>query len=217
MWRIKTVANTENEHGIDEAEFDKLREQRSMVIDHLSQIIKNRQSDEVKVQATTLLVDLYTLFTTIDDSIQDNLLTSDEYQISSDLQLLITDVLEEEIHVLHLSEKKRTAIARGDDEDGEEEHDEEFPDADLSPEARSALHEKRVCELAARMTLAILGGALPKSFAQNLQQHKGKVGSSYDKVILELGALTDKPVPARKPEIVQEPMEEMIEVAMDEP
>jgi hypothetical protein len=37
------------------------------------------------------------------------------------------------------------------------------------------------------MTLAILSGALPKSFVQTLQRHKGKVGQSYDKIILELG------------------------------
>jgi len=211
MWRTKSIAATADDIGIDETALDNLREQRSTVIDDLKHIIRDRPADEVKVQATTLLVDLHTLFTTIDESTRDSLLTIDDYQLSSDLQNLITDVLEEEIHLLHLSEKKKSNIEHGENEEDE---DEEMPDADLSPEARSALHEKRVCDLAARMTLAVLGGALPKSFAQNLQQHKGKVGQSYDKVILELGVVPEKPAPAKKPEIVQEPvMEDMVEVA----
>jgi hypothetical protein len=63
---------------------------------------------------------------------------------------------------------------------------------DLSPETRVAIHEKRICDLAARMTLAVLGGSLPKTFTQTLLQYKGKVGQSYDKIILELGM--EKPV-----------------------
>jgi hypothetical protein len=95
--------------------------------------------------------------------------------------------------------------------DEEDEEDEEMPDiADLSPETRGAIHERRVCELAARITLAILGGALPKSFTQTLQRHKGKVGQSYDKIILELGV--DKPAEkavAKKsaPVVVEEAVE----------
>lgn len=98
-------------------------------------------------------------------------------------------------------------------EEDEEDEDEEMPDvANLSPETRGAIHERRVCELAAKMTLAVLGGTLPKSFTQTLQRHKGKVGQSYDKIILELGV--DKPVEkavAKKSDPVV--VEEAVEVA----
>jgi hypothetical protein len=107
-------------------------------------------------------------------------------QMSVEMQDSIINVLEEEINLFHLSEKKSSNIISGEDDRDDE--DEEMPDvADLSPEQRSAIHERRICEIAARMTLAILGGALPKTFAQTLQRHKGKVGQSYDKIILELG------------------------------
>ena len=58
------------------------------------------------------------------------------------------------------------------------------------------------------MTLAVLGHALPKSFAQTLQIHKGKVGQSYDKIILELGLPSEKP-PVKKvdPVVVEEAAE----------
>jgi hypothetical protein len=106
------------------------------------------------------------------------------------MQDIITNVLEEEINLLRLSEKKSSSIARGEDDDDDE--DEEMPDTDaLSPETRGAIHERRVCELAARMTLAVLGGTLPKQFIQTLLLHKGKVGQSYDKIILEL--VVEKP------------------------
>jgi hypothetical protein len=166
-------------------------------------------------QATTLLIDLYTLFTTINKPTRDDLLAGDE-QPSTQVQDDITNVLEEEINLIHLSEKKSSKIARGeDDEDEGEEEDEEMPDvADLSPETRGAIHERRVCELAARMTLAVLGGTLPKTFSQTLLRHKGKVGQSYDKIILELGV--EKPVEksvAKKvePAVVME-VEENVEV-----
>ena len=211
MWRLKAITSVED--GIDRKALNNLRDKRMMVIDELKQIIKQRPADEVKVQASTLLTDLYTLFTTIDEPTRNALLTSEDYQLPSDLQNTITDVLEEEIHVLRLSEKKSSNVERGDNDEDEDE-DEDIPDANLSPEARSALHEKRICDLAARMTLAVLGGALPKSFAQTLQRHKGKIGQSYDKVILELGALVEKPAPTKKVEPAK-PMEEVIEVALE--
>ena len=112
------------------------------------------------------------------------------------MQDTITNVLEEEINLLRLSEKKSSGIARGEDD---EEEDEEMPDINpLSPETRGAIHERRVCELAARMTLAILGGALPKQFVQTLLLHKGKVGQSYDKIILELGVEKSGEKPVKK-------------------
>lgn len=68
-----------------------------------------------------------------------------------------------------------------------------MPDvADLSPETRGAIHERRVCDIAGKIVLAILGGALPKTFIPILQKFKGKVGQSYDKIILELGAVPEQ-------------------------
>jgi len=88
-----------------------------------------------------------------------------------------------------------------------------MPDvADLFPETRGAIHERRLCDLAARMTLAILGGALPKTFTQTLQKHKGKVGQSYDKIILELGTIPEKPAAPKK---TAEPVEVVEEVASE--
>jgi len=64
---------------------------------------------------------------------------------------------------------------------------------DLPPEARGAIHEKRVIDLGAKMVLAILGRALPKTFAETLLHHKGKAGQSFDKLLFELG-VESKPV-----------------------
>lgn len=133
------------------------------------------------------------------------------------LQDTITNILEEEINLLHSSDKKSSNIVRGDadaDEDQEEE-DEEMPDvANLPPETRAAIHERRICELAARMTLAVLGGVVPKSVAQTLLRHKGKVGQSYDKVIIELGATGEKPAvkvaKTVEPEVIPDVVEEAV-------
>jgi len=91
-------------------------------------------------------------------------------------------------------------------------------EAALSAETRGAIHEKRVCDIAARITLAILGGALPKSFTETLQKYKGKVGPSYDKIILELGSIAEKEKPKKKPDqiaavAVTDPVEDPIEEA----
>jgi hypothetical protein len=64
------------------------------------------------------------------------------------------------------------------------------------------------------MTLAVLGGSLPKAFAQTLQEHKGKVGQSYDKIIIELGV--DKPVAKKAAPAVQETAVEGVIVVQDE-
>jgi hypothetical protein len=103
---------------------------------------------------------------------------------------MITDVLDEQIHQLQLSEKKSTKVARVEDSDSENEEDHTH----LSPETRGAIHEKRVCELAARMTLGVIASSLPKTIGQTLLQHKGKLGQSYDKVVLELGIIPESNV-----------------------
>ena len=93
-----------------------------------------------------------------------------------------------------------------------------MPDvADLSPETRGAIHERRVCDLAGKIVLAVLGGALPKTFTPLLQKYKGKLGQSYDKVILELGAVAEKPVVAKKAAtpIVERDVLEEIEVGSE--
>jgi hypothetical protein len=137
---------------------------------------------------------LYTLFTTLHKSARDEVLAGDSSP-SQALQDNIINIFEEEINLLHLSEKKSSKIVRGDadqpEEDREEDEDEDEEEMgdirDLPPEARGAIHEKRVIELGAKMVLAILGGALPKSFSQTLLLHKGKAGQSFDKLLLELG------------------------------
>jgi len=138
-------------------------------------------------------------------------------QLSATSQDRITNVLEDEVNLLHLSEKKSSNIVHGEGEE-EADEDEELPDvADLSPEARGAIHEKRICDLAARMTLAVLGNALPKSFAQTLHRYKGKLGQSYDKIILELGGMVEKPVVKKADPVAAEPVVtgDVIEVASE--
>jgi hypothetical protein len=139
---------------------------------------------------------LYTLFTTLPKDPRDHVLSGDLVPAQA-VQDNITNALKEEINLLHLAEKKSSKIARGkdrDEQDEDEDEDEEMGDVgDLPPEARGAIHEKRVIDLGAKIVLAVLGGALPKTFAQTLLHHKGKVGQSFDKLLFELG-VESKPV-----------------------
>ena len=167
------------------------------------------------------MIDLYTLFTTIDESTRIEHLDNEDWQIPQYARENITDVLEQEIRLLHRSEKSSTII-RADNDDDEEEEDQEMEDEGVfSNETRGAIHEKRVCDIAARMTLAILGGALPKQFAETLYKYKGKVGQSYDKIILELGPIPDKAKPKAKPmenAVVvedEDPIEDIVEDAIE--
>lgn len=93
----------------------------------------------------------------------------------------------------------------------------------MSPETRSAIHEKRVCDVAARITLAILGGALERAVAERLVKVKGKVGQSFDKIILELGTVAEKEKEKAKKAaavseaiVVEDVIEDPIDEAMDE-
>jgi len=172
-----------------------------------------------------LLLDLYTLFTTLPKSSRDQVLAGDA-QPPQTTQDHITNILEEEINLVHLAEKKSSKIVRGEDdqqdqEDEEDDESEEMEDiGDLPPEARGAVHEKRVIELGAKMVLAVLGGALPKSFTQTLLHHKGKAGQSFDKLLLELGVeskpaekvMVPKPAADVAPVTVAEPVE--VEMAL---
>jgi uncharacterized membrane protein YsdA (DUF1294 family) len=195
MWRVRSITSAESDSAPETEALNDLQEKRIAVLDNLTQILDNRPTDEVRIQAASLLLDLYTIFTTVEQSLRNDILQG-ETQLSTKLQDTITNVLEEEINLLHSSEKKASNIVRGDDDDEqEEEEDEEMADvANLPPETRGAIHERRICELAARMTLAVLGGVVPKTFAQTLLRHKGKVGQSYDRVIVELGVVVEKPV-----------------------
>jgi hypothetical protein len=91
----------------------------------------------------------------------------------------------------------------------------------MSPETRSAIHEKRVCDVAARITLAILGGALERGVAERLVRVKGRVGQSFDRIILELGAVGEKEKGKRgvvmaEGIVVQEGVEDVVDEVMDE-
>jgi len=93
----------------------------------------------------------------------------------------------------------------------------------LSPETRSAIHEKRACDVAARITLAILGGALERGVAERLVKVKGKVGQSFDKIILELGTVAEKEKEKAKKAVVvseaivvEDGIEDPIEEGMEE-
>src|SRR5271155_4074875 len=197
MWRVRSITSAESDSAPETEALNDLQEKRIAVLDILTQILDNRPGDEVRIQAASLLLDLYTIFTTVKQSLRNDILQG-ETQLSTKLQDTITNVLEEEINLLHSSEKKASNIVRGDNDDDdeqEEEEDEEMADvANLPPETRGAIHERRICELAERMTLAVLGGVVPKTFAQTLLRHKGKVGQSYDRVIVELGVVVEKPV-----------------------
>ena len=197
MWRVRSITSAESDSAPETEALNDLQEKRIAVLDVLTQILDNRPADEVRIQAASLLLDLYTIFTTVEPSLRNSILQG-QTQLSTKLQDTITNVLEEEINLLHSSEKKASDIVRGDhddDDEQEEEEDEEMADvANLPPETRGAIHERRICELAARMTLAVLGGVVPKTFAQTLLRHKGKVGQSYDRVIVELGVVVEKPV-----------------------
>ena len=165
-----------------------------------------------------MLLDLYTLFTTLPKSSCDQILAGDA-QPPQATQDNITNVLEEEINLVHLAEKKSSKIFRGEEdqqdrEDEEDDESEEMGDmGDLPPEARGAIHEKPVIELGAKMVLAVLGGALPKSFTQTLLHHKGKAGQSFDKLLLELGVETK---PAEKG-MVPKPAAQVVPVTVTEP
>lgn len=193
MWRVRSITSPESTSSGDADAVNDLQEKRTVVLDVLTQILSNRPADEVRVQAACLLLELFTIFTTVEQSLRNDILQG-ETRLSMKLQDVITNILEEEINLLHSSEKKSSNIVRGDN-DAEEDEDEEMPDvANLPPETRGAIHERRICELAARVTLAVLGGVVPKTVAQTLLLHKGKVGQSYDKVIVELGTVVEKPV-----------------------
>ena len=220
MWRVRSFTSDESGSLRDGDVLTDLQEKRTAVLDILSQILDNRPADEVKIQAAALLLDLYTIFTAVEETVRKEILQG-ETQLSTKLQDTITNVLEEEINLLHSSDKKSSNIVRGENEEEPEDEDEGMLDVDnLSPETRGAIHERRVCELAARMTLAILGGALPKTFSQGLLRHKAKVGQSYDRIIVELGAVVEKTAVkvAKTAEVVPDAgenlvMEDAIEVA----
>jgi hypothetical protein len=50
MWRIRASTSVESDSGVDEDALNDIRAKKNDVIDELSQILKERPSDEVKVQ-----------------------------------------------------------------------------------------------------------------------------------------------------------------------
>src|SRR5271168_4216987 len=116
----------------------------------------------------TLLVDLYTICTSAEGD-----LSNFETKIPMDVQDLIINLLEEEINLLRSTSKKTSKVPNGDTQDDEEEDEEDEDEemSDVPPETREAIHEKRVCEIAARVVLAILAASLPKTFAEQLLKH----------------------------------------------
>src|SRR5271170_6978613 len=143
MWRVRSITSAESDSAPEADALNDLQEKRTAVLDNLTQILDSRPADEIRIQAASLLLDLYTIFTTVEQSLRNDILQG-ETQLSTKLQDSITNVLEEEINLLHSSEKKASNIVRGDNDDDEqeEEEDEEMADvANLHPETRGAIHE----------------------------------------------------------------------------
>jgi len=154
-----------------------------------------------------LLIDLYTVFMSTDDSVRASLLGVDD-KFSAEKLATIANIFNDEITSLHRSGKKSSNIARGGDDEQEHQGGDMDEADELTPEFRRVIHERQVCGLAARLILAIIAGAIPKSFSELLRKHKGELGQSYDKLILELGIVekSAEQRPAKGAELI-EPLE----------
>jgi len=194
MWAVRTLQNSVTSgEGIENPP------DYSAFSEALTSVIESRHSiSPVRLAATGALLDLHTLFATFRhtpaQSTPVDTIESLLRHVSVPAQALILSTyiaLEKSF-----AKKSRKTLEAAPDEDlasdPEDSSDDEDGEDDPHVQQESLMAEKRLCELAAKMVLAIVGRVLdhdgPKKgkIKERVQRNKGRLGSNFKEVIAYL-------------------------------
>ncbi|KAL5337767.1 hypothetical protein BJX70DRAFT_399403 [Aspergillus crustosus] len=211
MWKVQNLraALEAGKAKFNTAYFEALTKSRELFVEALVGILRERTGlDDVRVTATTTLLDLQVLFGTFRNAgvgsgnDEDTIFQAQSlvHEIGSDVQNLITKI--HEIAVRTYAKKSGVPFEPAEDDapasDSElerEPDDEEDEDTQFLQDERlrtKILAEQRLCELTGKLVLAIIGriidasGSKSGQLKKKLLKHRTQLGPNYREVLVFL-------------------------------
>ncbi|KAF9892534.1 hypothetical protein FE257_001643 [Aspergillus nanangensis] len=209
MWKVQGLraALSSGKATFDTAYFEALTKSRETFVATLVAIMGERSGlDDTRFAATTTLLDLQTLFSTLRNAGQtasndeDVLLQTQSlvHEISADAESLIAKI--HGVAERTYAKKIRLFMEPAEDDeplsdsDIEKEPDDDDDDSEDEAIAQERLHssliaEQRLCELTGKIVLAIIGRVIDATgpqrgqLKQKLAKHKARLGQNYREVL----------------------------------
>lgn len=213
MWKVQSMkaALDAGKASFNTEFFEGLVKSRDAFVAALVAVMRQRSGlDEMRYTATTMLLDLQTLFGTLRHAGQtadneEDVLTQTQslvQEIGSDIQALVTKIhgMAERIYAKKLGRplEPEEDEAPASESEIDESSDEESDDEEGSERLRSTIMaEQRLCELTGKIVLAIVGRILDVSgpgrgkLKQRLAKNKSRLGNNYREIV----AFLDEPKP----------------------
>ncbi|KAL4909282.1 hypothetical protein BDW74DRAFT_174487 [Aspergillus multicolor] len=219
MWKVQTLRGSlqSGKAKFTTSYFEALTKSRELFVEALVDIMNQRSGlDEVRFAATTTLLDLQTLFGTLRNigpgagNDEDTIFQTQSlvHEFDDDVQALIT-----KIHGIALrthAKRSRVPFEPAEDDapasdselEREPEEDDEDDDQALRDERlrTKIVAEQRLCEITAKLVLAIIGRIIDSTgqLKKRLLKHKTQLGPNYREVLVYL---EDRPAkrPASRP------------------
>jgi len=214
MWKVQSLTTALNAGKVSftTSYFEALAKSREVFVEILVSIMQKRTSlDDIRFTATTTLLDLQTLFSTLRHAGQtaennEDTLTQTQglvHEINTETQKLIAKIhgITERIYAKKIRKPLEPAEddlptsdedvekEPSDDEENESNADEDEESANIERLRSTILAEQRLCELTGKIVLAIIGRVIDTSGPQQgqlkkkLVQHKSRLGPNYREVL----------------------------------
>ena len=226
MWTVHSVqsAITSNEPIPSIADYIQLSQT-------LITFIETRHStSSVRLAATGTLLDLYTLFGTFR-----HIQLSSTHQANADrIHTFVRHIPVPAQHLIlstftalekSFAKKSHRSLEAAPDDDlasDPEDSDDEDDDGDSHAQQETLIAEKRLCEMASRMVLAIVGrvidhdGPNKGTIRERLARNKGRLGSNFKEVLSHLDEPKAKPKRKGKAGVTRKKLAKPVEVEEEE-
>lgn len=220
MWKVKSLSE-EDPKDIADIDIDDLQERRQEMILALGRIIASRgegenkadEMDAVRIAATGTLLDIYTLFATLQhrvtvskgeavngDISEDGVLGEGLERLVSFSREMPEELQRGAMRVFSEAERKFAKCAKktleepaeGEEIDSGEPEDEgderrEEDEREEGEEATLLTYEQRLCELTGKIVLAVLGDAVNREkFVKRISRNKARLGKNFAEVVRHL-------------------------------
>ncbi|KAG4301515.1 hypothetical protein PCK1_002228 [Pneumocystis canis] len=181
IWKVKHLMDYKNEVPVKE--LNVVISDRDKLFNRLYSILENKKHYKIGYHFVSLLIDLYTVFSNFKTINTTQIFDETIFMIPENAQNIIMSTLNYYIKQYAKYNKSKGIKLFIVDEESDQEFDNE------DDKKMGLISEKYICEVAGKIVLAILSGAMDRKYIPSLIENKDKLGLSYNHIIMELDIL----------------------------
>jgi cohesin complex subunit SA-1/2 len=205
MWKARSLqALVKASNEIPDIDVDQIKERLDTFTGNLIRVFSSRADvDEIRLITTGVLLDIYSLYSTFSPSKQSKDATAADkyaylqtfiYEAESDVQEEITTIFAQ-LEQKYAKKAHKSLEAPADDDEPEDLESEPEDDDDVTDAERKGdilTVERQLCDLSAKLVLAILAGVIDVSgplkgkLRTRIQRNRLKLGANFKEVIAYL-------------------------------